>query len=132
MGFHTLQGHYHFPQVSPKVMMSTTSASLTLPEKFEAIAAEVHGAIALLTPDDIGSLSDEIENLTHSRARQNVIIEIGWIWGKLGRNRCLLLTRGDIEIPSDLSGIDHHTFHQTPLECSEAVRSFINQLELLA
>ena len=32
--------------------------------------------------------------------------EIGWFWGHLGRNRMMLLFRGDLEIPTDLQGIE--------------------------
>lgn len=55
-------------------------------------------AIALLTPDD----------LTHdgsNRARQNVILEIGYFIGKLGKERLRMIVKGDVEIPSDLWGV---------------------------
>jgi len=67
---------------------------------------------------------------TLARARQNVVVEIGWIWGKLGRKRCLLLSHGAIELPSDLSGADVYTFRSSPEECLETIRSFVSQLEL--
>jgi predicted nucleotide-binding protein len=40
-----------------------------------------------------------------SRARQNVIFELGYFAGKLGRGRACLLRKGDVEIPSDLYGV---------------------------
>lgn len=55
-------------------------------------------AIALLSPDD--KLEDGSK-----RARQNVILEIGYFIGKLGKERVRILRKGDIEIPSDLQGI---------------------------
>ena len=60
-------------------------------------------AIALLTPDDI-------TNQGLHRARQNVILEIGYFIGKLGKERIRMLTKGDIEIPSDLQGILYEKF----------------------
>jgi hypothetical protein len=36
------------------------------------------------------------------RARQNVIFELGYFVGSLGRARACLLRKGDVEIPSDL------------------------------
>jgi Zn-dependent protease with chaperone function len=120
--------HSEFPQVVPKVMVQSVTAALALPEKFEAVADEITGAIALLTPDDVGSLAARLEETKRVRARQNVVIEVGWVWGRLGRKRCLMLMRGDIEIPSDLSGIETFPFQQSPIECSEVVRSFIHQL----
>lgn len=55
-------------------------------------------AIALLSPDDI--LNDGSK-----RARQNVILEVGYFIGQLGKERVRLLKKGNIEIPSDLQGV---------------------------
>ena len=59
--------------------------------------------IALLSPDD------ELANGS-SRARQNVIFEIGYFLGKLGKERVRLLKRGNIDIPSDLQGILYENY----------------------
>jgi predicted nucleotide-binding protein len=40
-----------------------------------------------------------------ARARQNVILEIGYFMGQLGKERVRLLVRDNVEIPSDLQGI---------------------------
>jgi len=117
-----------FPHVALLTMINETDAAHTLPEKFERIAGQVKGAIALLTPDDAAvTLRSGSSDL---RARQNVIIEIGWVWGRLGRERCLVLTRGNVQIPSDLSGVEVHFFQQSPTECSERLRDFIAELEV--
>ena len=55
-------------------------------------------AIALLTPDDF---TDDGK----TRARQNVILEIGYFIGYLGKERIRILKKDDIEIPSDIQGI---------------------------
>lgn len=55
-------------------------------------------AIALLTPDDL-------TNDGSNRARQNVILEIGYFLGLLGKERIRMIVKGAIEIPSDLQGI---------------------------
>jgi predicted nucleotide-binding protein len=39
------------------------------------------------------------------RARQNVLLELGYFIGKLGRSRVCCLYKGELEIPSDLSGV---------------------------
>ena len=39
------------------------------------------------------------------RARQNVVLELGFFWGKLGRERVCALVKGDIEKPSDYDGV---------------------------
>lgn len=55
-------------------------------------------AIALLSPDDV-LLDGKI------RARQNVILEVGYFIGQLGKERVRLLIKEEVEVPSDLSGI---------------------------
>jgi len=39
------------------------------------------------------------------RARQNVIMELGWFMARLGRKRVVILHQGEVEIPSDISGV---------------------------
>ncbi len=39
------------------------------------------------------------------RARQNVMLELGYFIGRLGRSNVCALTRGDLELPSDFAGI---------------------------
>src|SRR5688500_2117941 len=75
-------------------------------EKFELLTSEADAAIALATPDDLASTAAHTDVKT-LRARQNVWVEVGWFWGRLGRNRALLLVRGYVEIPSDLDGIEY-------------------------
>ncbi len=78
----------------------------TIIEKFEDCANRVGFAVVLLTPDDVaGSASAPA-----ARARQNVIFELGYFAGKLGRGRTCLLRRGDVEIPSDLFGVIYSDF----------------------
>lgn len=60
-------------------------------------------AIGLLSPDD--KLEDG-----STRARQNVILEIGYFIGRLGKERVRILKKGDIEIPSDLHGILYENY----------------------
>ena len=119
---------HRFPHVAPIAMIDQADAASTLPEKFERLANQVKGVLWLLTPDDLAkTLKTNEEQL---RARQNVIVEIGWFWGKLGRRKCLLLARGNLEIPSDLSGVEVHRFYTSPTECSEALCDFIEDIEV--
>ena len=72
----------------------------TVVEKLEQYS-HVKFAVVLLTPDDRVLDSGREE----SRARQNVILELGLFLALLGRdNVCVLYKRGT-EIPSDYSGI---------------------------
>jgi predicted nucleotide-binding protein len=76
----------------------------TIIEKFEECAADVGFAVVLLTPDDLGG-GVATAPATSSRARQNVIFELGYFAGKLGRGRACLMRKGAVEIPSDLHGV---------------------------
>jgi predicted nucleotide-binding protein len=75
----------------------------TIIEKFED-HADVGYAVVLITPDDTGASIKEPENI-RKRARQNVIFEFGYFLGKLGRDKVIGLVKGDIEVPSDYSGV---------------------------
>ena len=119
-----------YPFIEPVVMALETLGTSSMPEKFERLAAQARGAIAVLTPDDIGSSVRSIAT-SSARARQNVVLEIGYFWAHLGRGRCLLLSHGEIEIPSDLAGVDCLPYARSPREQFESVREFITKLESL-
>jgi predicted nucleotide-binding protein len=76
----------------------------TIIEKFESFADRVDFTIILLTPDDIGA-SISKKNEPKYRARQNVIFEFGFFTAKVGRSKVCALVKGNIEIPSDYSGV---------------------------
>lgn len=76
----------------------------TIIEKFEGESSGTGFAIVLMTPDDIGGLKEKNDS-TNDRARQNVIFELGYFVGRLGRGKVCLLRKGDIEMPSDFDGV---------------------------
>jgi len=61
-------------------------------------------AVVLFTPDDVGASSASPGNL-QPRARQNVLVELGYMAAKIGRNRVCVLRKGNVEIPSDFLGV---------------------------
>ena len=75
----------------------------TIIEKFED-CADVDFVVVLLTPDDVGASSQDQDSL-QPRARQNVILELGFFLGRLGRDRVCALHKDEVEIPSDFSGV---------------------------
>ena len=85
------------------VLREQPDQGLTTIEKFEASASEVGFAVVLLTPDDLGGAVAAPEQA--ARVRQNVIFELGYFVGRLGRGRACLLRKGEVEIPSDLVGV---------------------------
>jgi predicted nucleotide-binding protein len=76
----------------------------TIIEKLE-LYSHAQYAIVLLTPDDRGGLSTVPFENQNARARQNVVMELGYFLAKLGRSRVCVLYQEGVEIPSDLSGI---------------------------
>jgi hypothetical protein len=98
-----------------------------IPIKFERAASSVDGAIALVTPDDVGRLADDSASPTQ-RARENVWVEVGWFWGRRGRSKLLLLTKGNVNIPSDLGNVEHYPYVKSPDEPNEAIQKFLDRL----
>jgi len=85
------------------ILREQANLGQTLIEKFEQHAAKASYAIIVLTPDDEGGRKDQT---THNpRARQNVIFEMGYFYGILGRSRVSALLHPGVEKPSDIDGI---------------------------
>ena len=76
----------------------------TIIEKFEDYS-DVAFALVLLTPDDVGGLFDAPPSEQKARARQNVILELGFFLGALGRSKVCALYCDGVELPSDYSGV---------------------------
>lgn len=94
--------------LNPVVLHEQANMGMTIIEKVEAHGSAAGFAIVLLTPDDKGGKAGET---VRPRPRQNVVMELGYFIGKLGRPRvCALATTRDMELPSDMSGIVCETF----------------------
>jgi predicted nucleotide-binding protein len=87
----------------PIVLAEQPNLGQTVIEKFEKHASQVSYAIVLLTGDDEGRLKNT--RPMKARARQNVILELGWFAGKLGRQKVAMLYETGVELPSDIVGI---------------------------
>ena len=90
-------------ELVPIVLKDQSNEGRTVMEKFEDYS-DVGFAVALCTPDDVGALSTEADNL-RPRPRQNVVLEWGFFVGRLGRNRVCALTKNGVELPSDYAGV---------------------------
>ena len=90
--------------IEATILHERANRGQTIPEKFEEHAGEAGFAIILLTPDDVGASQDKVNNLK-PRARQNVVLELGYFWGRLGRERMCVLYKEGVELPSDIHGI---------------------------
>ena len=89
--------------LDPRILHEQPNLGATIIEKFE-INSDVPFAVALLTADDVGSAAGE-ESSLRKRARQNVILELGFFLGRLGRKKVCALVEKDVELPSDYDGV---------------------------
>ncbi|MEM7014202.1 MAG: nucleotide-binding protein [Verrucomicrobiota bacterium] len=90
------------------ILHEQASGGETIIEKFER-NSEVSYAVVLLSPDDVGAAKDKSTDL-QPRARQNVILELGYFVGKLGRSNVCPLVKGPLEVPSDFHGVVYVPF----------------------
>jgi predicted nucleotide-binding protein len=90
--------------LEPIILHEQTNKGRTIIEKFEDHSSNVKYAVVLLTPDDLGGLAAE-PNKTLPRARQNVVFEMGYFFGRFGRERVCALLSSEVERPSDIDGI---------------------------
>ena len=112
----------------------------TIIEKLEQETIDIDYAFVILTPDDIGfqeliqELSKQyplvsefvknrpiVSSLLKPRARQNVILELGYLVGKIGRHKVCCLYKGDVELPSDIHGVLFKKFNDSVEECYKGI-----------
>lgn len=91
--------------LEPIILHEQQNNGKTIIEKFESNADNCGFAIILLTADDWGYAKEENEDSRRPRARQNVVFEMGFFCGKLGRDRVFLLLDNGVDKPGDLDGI---------------------------
>ena len=86
------------------ILHEKPNSGRTIIEKFEGEAADADFAIVLLTADDQGMLNGSEEGL-QPRARQNVILELGYFMGILTRSKVVALRESGVELPTDYAGV---------------------------
>ena len=91
-------------ELRPIILHEQSNRGRTIIEKFED-HAEVQFAVVILSADDVGRLATEPDDQLAFRARQNVVFEMGYFIGRIGRHRVLPLKVGPVELPSDYAGV---------------------------
>lgn len=100
-------------RLNPIVLIQQPDAGCkTVVEKFEHYAQTCSYAIAVFTPDDEVTAGAE----TYLQARPNVIYELGWFCGRLGRENVMLLLKEGTSMFSDFGGIIQKRFSQNIAE----------------
>lgn len=142
-----LSDYLHKRGLNAMMFEDLTHLGKTIIEQIEYVRDNVAYAFVILTPDDVGCLSEEIDrivsDLTTSRtlrkddikdafaalrhrARQNVIFEFGLFVGALGReNVCILKQRDVDEIPTDINAVLYEEFDK---EVSEVFHKLHDEL----
>jgi predicted nucleotide-binding protein len=102
-------------QLEPVILDQLASEGQTIIEKLESAMDQPCFAVVLATPDDEGHRRDKT-NEKMLRARQNVVLELGMMLAKLGRNRVAILLKNSTEMerPSDIQGLLYIPFENDP------------------
>jgi predicted nucleotide-binding protein len=122
--------------LEPIILHEQTNRGRTIIEKFADHAGEAGFAIVLLSADDVGRRKEpppqhkqnssppnpfqhifeptvrEEPTSLRLRARQNVVFELGFFFGWLGRKRVCAVYEKGVELPSDLQGIVYVEYDQ--------------------
>lgn len=104
--------------LEPLILDQLVSSGQTIIEKLEEYTSQVKFGIVLATPDDIGYPKKD-ESKKKYRARQNVVLELGMLLSKIGREKVaiLLSQSDDMENPSDIQGLLYIPFKENVEEC---------------
>ena len=98
--------------LKPIVLRNRTGGGNTIIENLDKYT-DADFACVLLTPDDEGKSRDGDQPL-RPRARQNVVLELGMVLARLGRQRVAILVKDTndepIERPTDIEGIIYIPF----------------------
>lgn len=103
--------------LEPYILKNNVEGGKTIIEALEhRIVYDSAFGIVLMTPCDVGASKVDYEkdhSSLRSRARQNVILEMGILIGAIGRNKVAILNKGGVELPSDVNGILYLPFGES-------------------
>ena len=129
---------YNEFHLEAKILHEEPDKGRTIIEKLEGVSELPGYAFVLLTADDLGAKRVPDENIEYFnnatsklneqktrfkyRARQNVILELGYFIGLLGRSRVCCLYKEGVEVPSDISGVLYKSFRDNISEITWEIR----------
>ncbi len=105
------------------ILSEQSSRGMTVIEKFESYADKAGAAICLFTADD--TMSDDTK-----RARQNVVFEAGYFYGKIGRKHTIVIADEETMNLSDLRGIVYVNRGNWELDLLKELRDIGYQIDL--
>lgn len=108
-----LVSYLHHRGLAPVLLNEEPTLGLTILEKLDK-SSNVWYAIALLTPDEVIAGKAGVDRLT-GRPSPNVLFELGFLLGRLGRDRVCVLYDPKVELPSDFYGTTYIPMDSTGL-----------------
>jgi predicted nucleotide-binding protein len=100
--------------LEPFILANNVGQGLTIIEALESKIGinqnQPSFGIILMTPDDMGYAVNQGCDTIKSRARQNVVLEMGMLISSIGRKNIAILIKGNLEKPSDSDGIIYISF----------------------
>ena len=110
--------------LEPIVLHRRPDKGRTIIEKFEAESKSIGYAFVLLTPDEDCLSCDEETGKRKKvkRVRQNVVLELGFFIGSLGRERVCAIYKKGVDIPSDIAGVLYKPFIKSVEELYGEIR----------
>jgi len=114
-------------KLTPVILSEKPDTGRTVIEKFEKYAKSCSCAVAIFTPDDEVVSNGE----KYLQARPNVIYELGWFCGYLGREKVILLLKEGTTIFSDFGGIVQKRFVKCVAEKANEIRKDLEQMNIL-
>ena len=112
-----VEQHLRMLGIQPVILSKVRGGSRSLLDRFETLATQASFAVVLVSPDDLGASRLQYENQERGgertlkyRARENVIMELGFFYGRLGWDHVFVVQKSaehpwpDFEMPSDLAG----------------------------
>ena len=97
--------------LDPLILDQLPTEGQTVVEKLEGAMAEADFGVVLATPDDEGHRAHRTDEKSY-RARQNVVLEMGMLLARLGRQNVAILLKEqeNMERPSDIQGLIYIPF----------------------
>ncbi|MFB6343521.1 TIR domain-containing protein [Saccharicrinis sp. FJH62] len=122
---HKIQEKLDYDGYSVWIWEDVYNLSTQTLERLEEIKDQYHFGIFILSADDLVMKRNEIQ----WSARDNVLLELGFFMGFIGRKRCfIVMPRNiDITIPSDISGLTLATYDPKK-QLTSAIGPAINKI----
>lgn len=101
-------------ELEPLILDQLPTEGQTVIEKLESALDQCSFGVVLATPDDEGHRSNRPDERAF-RARQNVVLEMGMLLARLGRENVVVLLKDQekMERPSDISGLIYIPFRDS-------------------